>query len=106
VGYAYASPFRPRVGYRHTVETTIYLAPEVTGRGIGRALLATLLDRLALLPVHRAVATIALPNDASVGLHETLGYVAAGRLPEVGRKFDQWIDIGYWVLPLRGKPAP
>lgn len=106
VGYAYASPFRPRAGYRYTVETTVYLTPAATRQGTGRALLAALLERLAALPVHRAVATIALPNDASVGLHQALGYVAAGHLPEVGRKFDQWIDIGYWVRPIAGTFKP
>jgi phosphinothricin acetyltransferase len=97
VGYAYASLFRPRAAYRHTVETTVYLAPEATRRGIGRTLMEELLHRLSGLDVHRAIATIALPNEGSVGLHEALGYVAAGRLSEVGHKFDEWIDVGYWI---------
>jgi phosphinothricin acetyltransferase len=100
VGYAYAIQFHPRAAYYRTAETTIYLAPSATGQGIGKALYQDLLSRVRALGFHTAVATIALPNDVSVGFHESCGFTAVGRLPEVGRKFDRWIDLGYWHLML------
>lgn len=100
VGYAYAAPWRPRSAYRHSVETTIYLDPGATRKGIGTALYRSLIDRLGLLGVHRAVGGIALPNPASVALHEKLGFVNIGRFHEIGCKFGRWIDVGYWELRL------
>jgi phosphinothricin acetyltransferase len=100
VGYAYAIQFHPRAAYLHTAEVTIYLEPSTTGRGIGAALYSELLPRVRALGFHSTIATIALPNDASVGFHESFGFTAVGRLPEVGRKFDRWIDLGYWQLML------
>jgi len=96
VGFAYASTYRPRPAYDGTVETTIYLAPEAAGRGIGRLLYSTLLDRLDAEGVHTSVAVIALPNDASVALHQAFGYVETGVLREVGHKFGRWIDTAFY----------
>jgi L-amino acid N-acyltransferase YncA len=95
-GYAYASVWRARSAYRYSVETTIYLDPSATGAGLGSMLYADLLARLLELGMHTAMAVIALPNAASVALHEKFGYRAAGRIAEVGRKQDRWIDVGYW----------
>lgn len=100
VGYAYAMSWKTRSAYRHSVETTIYLSPNATGEGIGTALYQSLLERLRPLSIHRAVGIIALPNAASVALHEKLGFVKAGHLHEIGLKFGQWIDVGYWELSL------
>lgn len=100
VGFAYATQFRPRVAYRRTAEVTIYLKPTATGRGIGASLYGALLPQVRVLGFHSAVAAIALPNDASVGLHESLGFRQVGCLAEVGDKFGRWIDVGYWQLPL------
>lgn len=99
-GYAYAAPYRPRAAYRHAVEVTIYLDATVTGRGWGRELFAALLDRLRDSHAHSAISLIALPNDASVGLHRSFGFSQVGVLTEVGRKFDRWIDVAYLQLPL------
>lgn len=100
VGYAYATPWKPRSAYRHSVETTIYLSPDAKGRGIGSLLYRALVDRLRSLDVHCAVGGIALPNPASVALHEKLGFQNIGRFQEIGRKFGRWIDVGYWELRL------
>ena len=96
VGYAYAAPWNPRSAYRHTVEVTAYLAPDATGRGAGSALYEQLFTRLRALGVHAVVAVIALPNPASVALHERFGLRPAGVFHEVGRKSGRWVDVGYW----------
>jgi phosphinothricin acetyltransferase len=100
VGYAYAKPWHPRAAYRHSVESTIYLHPEAVGRGIGLRLYGALLEALSSRPVHRVIGVVALPNAASVALHERLGFQPVGVIGEVGRKFDRWIDVGYWSLAL------
>ncbi len=97
-GYAYASQWNPRHGYRKTVETTIYLAPDHAGQGIGSVLYPELLDTLKRSGFHCALGGIALPNVASVALHEKLGFRKVGELAQVGWKFDRWIDVGYWQL--------
>ena len=96
VGFAYASVYRPRPAYDNTVETTIYLAPSATGRGVGRLLYSTLLARLDRDGVHTAVAVVATPNPASVALHEELGFTEVGALREVGHKFDRWVDTVFY----------
>lgn len=100
VGYAYAAPWKPRSAYRHSVETTIYLDSDAQGRGIGSLLYRSLVARLRSLDVHCAVGGIALPNPASVALHEKLGFRNIGQFREIGRKFGRWIDVGYWELRL------
>lgn len=104
VGFAYAGRFRERSAYRHTAESTIYLHPEATGRGRGRELYAALLGRLRSLPIHRVLGVIALPNPASIALHERLGFAKCAHLPQVGRKLGRWIDVGYWGLALDAAP--
>lgn len=95
-GYAYASRWKERAAYRYCAETTVYLRKGQEGRGIGTLLYAELLRRLPAHEVKIAIACIALPNEASVALHEKLGFEKVGHFREVGYKFDQWIDIGYW----------
>jgi phosphinothricin acetyltransferase len=97
-GYTYGRPFRPRPGYRHAVEVAVYVNPDRQGRGLGKALYGDLFPQLFERGAHSLIATIALPNDASVRLHEGFGFVNAGHFREVGRKFDRWIDVGYWQL--------
>lgn len=99
-GYCYAHPWKERAAYQHTVETTIYLAPEFQGRGLGRQLYQELLAELKKRPVHAVIAVVALPNPASVGLHESLGFTQVAHFREVGRKFERWIDVGSWQLML------
>jgi phosphinothricin acetyltransferase len=98
-GYASASSYRPKPGYRHTRETTIYLAPGAQGRGVGRELYDDLLGRLVTDGVHLALAAVALPNPASLALHRACGFEEVGVMREVGRKFDRWIDV-VWLQRL------
>lgn len=100
LGYAYASIWRTRAAYRFSTETTIYLAPEAQGRGIGSRLYQALLDELRDRGFHSALGCLALPNEASVRLHERLGFRKAGHMREAGRKFDRWVDVGFWELLL------
>lgn len=106
LGYAKAGVWRARAAYRWTTETGIYLAPTACGQGLGRALYGRLLAMLRNQGFHAAIGGIALPNDASVGLHERLGFVAAGTFPQAGRKFDRWHDVGFWRLPLQPSDRP
>jgi L-amino acid N-acyltransferase YncA len=99
-GYASASIWKTRASYRHTVESSVYVDPRFQRRGHGRRLYEALLAELGGCGVHCVVAGISLPNPASVALHERLGFVPAGVLREVGRKFGRWVDVGYWTLVL------
>ena len=100
-GYAYSTTYRPRRAYARTREVSVYLAPEATGRGLGRLLYDDLIGRLRGDGVHVALAVIALPNPASEALHRACGFDRVGVLPEVGYKFDRWIDTAFWVVRLQ-----
>jgi L-amino acid N-acyltransferase YncA len=92
-GFAYASPWRPKPAYRHTVEDTVYLSPGCTGRGIGSALLGSLLAGCAAAGARQVIAVIAdTGSDASAALHRRFGFTQAGLLSGVGRKHGRWID--------------
>ena len=97
-GYALAGPWKSRCAYRYSVETTVYVSPAHQGSGIGTALYRHLIDSLVRTEVHSLIAGIALPNPASIVLHEKLGFEKIGHFKEVGRKFDKWLDVGYWEL--------
>ncbi len=99
-GYAYASPWKARSAYRHTVESTVYVHPDAARRGVGERLYRALLDELRRSGIHTVIGLIALPNEASVALHEKLGFVKVAHLREVGRKFNRWIDVGHWQVML------
>ena len=92
-GYASSSSFRPKQGYRYTRETTIYLAPAARARGVGRRMYDALLGRLVDDGMHLALAAVALPNPASIALHRACGFEEVGRMREVGRKMDRWVDV-------------
>jgi L-amino acid N-acyltransferase YncA len=100
IGFAYASSFRDRPAYHRTVETSVYLHRAARGRRVGTALYDVLLPRLADAGFHTALALIALPNDASVRLHERAGFELGGVLHEVGDKQDRLIDVGIYQLML------
>lgn len=102
LGFAYSGPYRERGAYAHTRESTIYLDPSAAGRGVGRALYGELVDRVAAAGVRTLLAAIALPNDASEGLHRACGFERLGVMREVGRKLDRWIDVAWWQLMLGG----
>lgn len=100
VGYTYARRWRDRAAYRHTVETGTYLDARFTGKGIGTQLKQALLDELKARGFHAVISGIALPNPASVALCEKFGFIKVAHFSEVGRKFNRWIDVGYWQLKL------
>ncbi|MDZ4773600.1 MAG: arsinothricin resistance N-acetyltransferase ArsN1 family B [Planctomycetota bacterium] len=96
VGFAYASKWKARAAYRFSVECSVYVAPHSARSGIGTRLYEPLLAELTRLGLHSVIGGIALPNDASVALHEKLGFVKTAHFLEVGFKFGRWIDVGYW----------
>jgi L-amino acid N-acyltransferase YncA len=100
IGYSYAGRWKSRSAYRHSVEATIYLKHGSEGRGIGSQLYAALLETLKTLDVHAVMGGAALPNAASVALHEKLGFQHVGTFRQVGFKHGRWVDVGYWQLLL------
>jgi phosphinothricin acetyltransferase len=105
LGYAYASRHRARAAYRWSADVSVYVAPDAHGRGVGRALYEQLIPEVRALGYVCAFAGITLPNAASVGLHEAMGFVPVGVFRDVGFKFGAWRDVGWWRLQLREPPA-
>jgi len=99
-GYAYATKWRARAAYRFAVESSVYVDPAHPRKGVGSALYAALIDKLSQCGRHTVIGGIALPNAASVALHEKFGFVKVAHFAEVGLKFDRWIDVGYWQLTI------
>ena len=96
LGYAYATRWKERAAYRHSVESTVYVDYTAQGRGWGAQLYAALFEALAALPIHAVMGGITLPNPASVALHERMGMKKVAHFEQVGNKFGQWVDVGYW----------
>ena len=96
IGYAYASQHRTRAAYRTSVDVAVYTVRGGQRRGVGRALYSALLPVAAERGYHAAFAGIALPNEASIGLHRAMGFTPVGIYREVGRKFGQWHDVSWW----------
>lgn len=105
-GYAYAGPFRDRPAYRWSAETSVYVRSDRRRLGVGRALLAALLESLDGGGYRNAFAVIALPNPPSIALFETFGFEPAGVWRAAGWKLGAWWDVGVWQRTLRGDPAP
>ncbi len=97
-GFAYAHAWKARPAYRYSVESTVYVKPGEHGQGMGTRLYTALLNELQARKMHAAIGGIALPNEASIRLHEKLGFKKIGQFNEVGYKFKKWIDVGYWQL--------
>jgi len=97
-GYAYATQWKLRSAYDRTVESTIYISKNHFGKGLGRSLYSQLMVLLKEQGFHAVLGGIALPNEASVNLHERLGFAKVGQLKEVGFKLGRWVDVGYWEL--------
>jgi L-amino acid N-acyltransferase YncA len=106
LGYAYSHRYRVRPAYSHSAEVSIYLRPGSEGQSIGTCLYDRLLNELGNGDFHSVIAGIALPNDASVRLHEKFGFVKVAHFHEVGRKFGCWIDVGYWQKILQNDVSP
>ena len=101
-GFAYASKWKGRCAYRHSAEVTVYLDPMSVGQRIGSRLYEALLADLRQRNFHAVIGGIALPNTASIALHERLGFRKVAHFEQVGWKFGRWIDVGYWQLLLQG----
>ena len=105
LGYAYAGPHRQRAAFQWAVEVSVYVEDGSHRRGVGRALYTSLFACLRVLGYFKAYAVIALPNDASVGLHEAVGFQHVGTFDDVGYKLGRWHPVGYWELSLQ-PPSP
>ncbi len=95
-GYAYASKWRVRSAYRYSVESSVYLDAHHTGQGFGSRLYQQLLTELAALQLHVVIGGITLPNPQSIALHEKFGFTPCGQFSQVGFKYGEWRDVGYW----------
>ncbi|TVQ17490.1 MAG: N-acetyltransferase family protein [Leptolyngbya sp. DLM2.Bin15] len=100
IGYAYYGAFRARPAYSHTVESTIYLAHDRLGQGLGTLLYRELIHSAAVRGFREMIGIIALPNQGSIKLHQKLGFEETGVLKQVGYKFDRYIDVGIWQKSL------
>jgi L-amino acid N-acyltransferase YncA len=107
-GYAYGSGHRARAAYQWCVEVSVYVHADARRSGIARRLYAELFDRLRRQGFYNAYAGITLPNEASVGFHEAMGFQPIGVYPRIGYKFGRWHDVAWWSLRLRedeGEPT-
>ncbi|HEY1420574.1 MAG TPA: GNAT family N-acetyltransferase [Candidatus Dormibacteraeota bacterium] len=104
IGFASSGRYRPKPGYDTSIETSIYLAAEAVGRGAGSKLYDTLFKSLEYEDIHRAYAGIALPNPASIALHERFGFKRVAHFTEQGRKFDRYWDVAWYEKPMDAQP--
>jgi L-amino acid N-acyltransferase YncA len=100
IGYAYAGIFRTRIAYANSSESSVYVHKDHYRKGIAKKLYAQLLIEMKAVDLRTAIGGITLPNDASVKLHESFGFTKVAHFKEVGHKFDQWLDVGFWQLML------
>jgi L-amino acid N-acyltransferase YncA len=98
LGYAYAAGYKPREAYSYSSEISVYIKNDSGRKGIGKSLYQKLFEELSKTKVHAVIAGIALPNEASVRLHEKFGFEKVAHFREVGFKLGRWIDVGYWEL--------
>ena len=99
-GYAYATKWKARSAYRFSVEVTVYLDPDCQGQGLGSQLYTALFASLKEIGVHSVIGGVALPNPASIALHEKFGMTRVAHFKEVGFKLGKWVDVAYWQLTL------
>ncbi len=106
IAYAYATHFKTRAAYRWSVESSVYVDEKHVGKGHGKTLYAELIRLLKNNGVLNIIGGITLPNSASTGLHESMGFKFVGKFPEVGFKNGSWWDVGYWQLTLPKPETP
>jgi phosphinothricin acetyltransferase len=106
LGYAYYGPYRPFDGYLHTVENSVYVRDDSHRQGVGRTLLAALIDHARAKGLHAMVAAIEAGNAPSIELHARAGFVEVGRMPQIGAKFGRWLDLVLLQLTLNDDPRP
>ena len=104
VGYASFGDWRPFDGYRHTIEHSVYVRNDQRGQGIGPRLMTVLIERARACDKHVMVAAIESGNLASIRLHERLGFLTTGQMPQVGTKFGRWLDLTFMQLMLEQRP--
>ncbi|HEY1565688.1 MAG TPA: GNAT family N-acetyltransferase [Solirubrobacteraceae bacterium] len=104
VGYAYGSRHHDRAAYRWSADVTVYISAAHQRRGVGRALYAVLFELLKRQGIYELCAGVTLPNDGSVGLHESLGFRLIGVYHDVAFKFGRWYSVGWWQMSLRPRP--
>ena len=100
IGYAYSSKWNERVAYKNTAEVSVYLSPTLKAKGWGTKLYQQLFSGLRDKSIHSVIGGIALPNPASIAIHEKFGMEKVAHFKEVGYKFGKWIDVGYWQVQL------
>ncbi len=100
LGYATFGPWRPHDGYKHSVEHSVYVRRDQRGQGLGLRLMQALIERARAANLHVMIAAIEAENASSIRLHERLGFVITGQMPQVGRKFDRWLDLTFMQLIL------
>ncbi|MFN8673371.1 MAG: N-acetyltransferase family protein [Candidatus Sericytochromatia bacterium] len=98
LGYSYGSKWKKRSAYKYTVETSVYLKNDCISKGLGTKLYSYLLEELKKRGIHSIIGGISLPNEKSQKLHEKLGFKKVAHFNQMGYKFDNWIDVGYWQL--------
>ncbi|MEA5624510.1 arsinothricin resistance N-acetyltransferase ArsN1 family B [Nostoc sp. UHCC 0251] len=103
LGYAYTTPYRTRAAYQWSVESSVYVNVEHRRKGVAKALYTSLFRLLQLQGYYNVFAAIALPNSASVAVHEAIGFSPVSVFRRVGYKFDEWHDVGWWQLSLQQK---
>lgn len=106
VGYAYANDHATRDAYRWSADVSLYITEDYRRKGVGRALYTSLFACLRLQGYFNAYAGITLPNPASVGIHEAMGFTHVGTFQDVGHKFEEWHSVGWWELSLRERTTP
>jgi len=100
LGYAYASKWRQKPAYNHTVESTVYTKNIAQGKHIGTKLYLELIKQLKVKDYKTIIGGISLPNEPSIQFHEKFGFKKVGHFSKVGKKFDQWVDVAFWQLNL------
>jgi len=103
IGYAYAKDWKLRAAYRQSVESSVYLKPDGLNKGVGSKLYNDLIKILVQQNMHVVIGGISLPNAASIALHEKFGFKKVAHFKEVGFKFKNWVDVGYWQLTINKK---
>ena len=96
LGYAFAARYKKREAYKHSAEVSVYVKNGAGGKGIGKSLYQKLFEEIERKDIHALIAGIALPNEASIKLHERFGFEKVAHFREVGFKFGRWIDVSYW----------
>ncbi len=100
LGYAYATKWKERKAYSSTAECAVYVDKDHHGKGTGSLLYGRLIEQCRTAGLHLLIAGISLPNNASIALHEKLGFSYIGKFSEVGLKFGKYADVGYWTLAI------